>query len=62
MLVKLIKEMFAKVDAEGLSYYVETEGTKNISMYQHFGFEVIDEFDVPNTTDYLVVMLRVPKI
>ncbi len=58
---KLIKEMFSNLDSEGLSYYVETEGKKNVSMYKHFGFVVIDEFDIPNTTDHLVVMLRVPK-
>ena len=58
---KLIKEMFSKIDTEGLSYYVETEGEKNVSMYQHFGFKVIDEFNVPNTTDHLIVMLREPK-
>ena len=58
---KLLNEMFAVIDMEGLPYYLETEGKKNVSMYQHFGFKVIDEFDVPNTTDHLIAMLREPN-
>jgi ribosomal protein S18 acetylase RimI-like enzyme len=59
---KLLNEMLSSIDKEGLPCYVETEGEKNVSMYQHFGFQVVDEFTVPNTTDKLVAMLREPKI
>jgi len=58
---KLLNEMLSNIDKEGLPCYVETEGEKNVSMYQHFGFKVIDEFIVPNTTGKLVAMLREPK-
>ena len=58
---KLLNEMLSNIDEEGLPCYVETEGEKNVSMYQHFGFKVIDEFTVPNTTDKLVAMLREPR-
>jgi len=59
---KLLNEMLSQIDEEGLPCYVETEGEKNVSMYQHFGFKVIDEFTVPNTKDTLVAMLREPVI
>jgi ribosomal protein S18 acetylase RimI-like enzyme len=58
---RLLNEMLSNIDEEGLPCYVETEGEKNVSMYQHFGFKVVDEFTVPNTTDTLVAMLREPK-
>ena len=58
---KLLNGMFAYIDKEGLPCYLETEGVKNVAMYKHFGFEVIDEFVVPNTNDKLVAMLRKPK-
>ena len=58
---KLLNEMLSNIDEEGLPCYVETEGEKNASMYQHFGFEVVDEFVVPGTKDKLIAMLRQPK-
>ena len=57
---KLLKEMLSRINKEGLPCYVETEGEKNVSMYQHFGFQVVDEFVIPDTTDKLVAMLRQP--
>ena len=58
---KLINVMLSRIDEEGLPCYVETEGEKNVSMYQHFGFEILDEFVVPNTTEKMVAMLRNPN-
>jgi GNAT superfamily N-acetyltransferase len=57
---KLVKEMLTRIDKEGLPCYVETEGEKNVSMYQRFGFKVLEEFTVPDTKDTLVAMLREP--
>ncbi len=57
----LLNEMLSNIDEEGLPCYVETEGEKNASMYQHFGFEVVDEFVVPGTKVKLIAMLRQPK-
>ncbi|UCG54292.1 MAG: GNAT family N-acetyltransferase [Dehalococcoidia bacterium] len=57
----LLNDMLACIDKEDLPCYVETEGEKNVSLYQHFGFEVIDSFFVPNTNDRLVAMLRQPR-
>lgn len=58
---KLLNGMLANIDKDNLPCYVETEGEKNVSMYKHFGFKVIDEFIIPDTTDKLVAMLRQPK-
>ena len=58
---KLLNEMLSHIDEEGLPCYLETEGEKNVSIYQHFGFKVMDEFVVPGTNDKTVAMLRKPK-
>ncbi len=58
---KLLNEMLSYIDEEGLPCYLETDGEKNVSMYQHFGFEVVDEFVVPGLKDKMVAMLRKPK-
>jgi len=58
---KLLEEMFSRIDEDGLPCYLETGGEKNVSMYQHFGFKVLEEFTEPNTTDKMVAMLREPK-
>jgi GNAT superfamily N-acetyltransferase len=58
---KLLNEMLSYIDQDGLPCYVETEGEKNVSMYKHFGFKVVDDFIVPKTTDKMVAMLRQPK-
>ncbi len=59
---KLLNEMLYYIDEEGLPCYLETDGERNVSMYQHFDFEVVDEFVVPGTKDKMVAMLRKPKI
>ena len=59
---RLLNEMLSNIDKDGLHCYLETGGENNVSMYQHFGFEVVDEFVVPGTKDRLVAMLRKPKI
>lgn len=59
---KLLRGMLARIDEEVLPCYVETEGEKNVSMYEHFGFKVLEEYTVPGTKDTLVAMLREPKM
>jgi len=58
---RLLNEMLSCIDEEGLHCYLETAGEKNVSVYQHFSFEVIDEFVVPGTKDKTAAMLRKPK-
>jgi len=58
---RLLNEMLSNIDEEGLHCYLETGGEKNVSMYKHFGFAVVDEFVVPGAKDKVVAMLRKPK-
>ena len=57
---QLIRGMLSRIDEERLPCYVETEGEKNVAMYEHFGFEVLEEFEIPDSKDKLVAMLRKP--
>jgi ribosomal protein S18 acetylase RimI-like enzyme len=58
---QLLNGMLRDTDEEGVPCYLETDGEQKVSMYQHFGFEVVDEYKVPNTQVHLVAMLREPK-
>jgi len=55
---KLLEPMFARIDKENLPCYLETEPEGNVSFYQHYGFEVIDEVVIPKTNVKLWLMLR----
>lgn len=55
---QLLNGMLKDTDGEGLPCYLEAEGCNNVSMYEHFGFKVIDEYIVPNTKVELTAMLR----
>jgi GNAT superfamily N-acetyltransferase len=55
---RLVREMMALIDEEGLPCYVETEGQKNIAMYRRYGFEPVDELVVPGTTETITAMIR----
>jgi ribosomal protein S18 acetylase RimI-like enzyme len=58
---QLLNGMLSEIDREGLPCYLETEVKKNAPIYRHFGFDVIDEFTIPNTNVNLIAMLRQPK-
>ena len=58
---KLIKTMLTRIGKEGLPCYLETETEKNVALYQHFDFKVIEEFIVPDTELKLWAMLRESK-
>ena len=55
---RLLSSMLSKIDEEGLPCYLETEKEKNVALYQHFSFKVVDEYIVPETTVKLWAMLR----
>ncbi len=55
---KLLKPMLARLDEEGLPCYLETQKEKNVTLYQHFGFNVVEEFTFPSTTLTTWAMLR----
>ena len=54
----LLKAMFARIDKENLPCYVETPNERNVPVYQHFGFKVVEESIVPNTKVTNWAMLR----
>ena len=55
---RLLKPMLARLDAEKLPCYVETDIAGYVSIYQHFGFRVIHEAVLPGTASKMWAMLR----
>jgi len=54
----LLKPVLKRLDAQGLPCYLETELEKNVALYQHFGFSVLEQFEVPGTGFQNWAMLR----
>jgi ribosomal protein S18 acetylase RimI-like enzyme len=54
----LLREMLSNIDHEGIPCYLETDTEENVSLYQHFGFRVIEEIKVPSTDFRVWAMLR----
>jgi ribosomal protein S18 acetylase RimI-like enzyme len=57
----LVRSMLSRIDQESLPCFLETATEKNVPMYQHFGFKVIDEYYLPETTLKFWAMLRESK-
>jgi len=55
---RLLRPIFSRLDKEGLPCYLETLDEKNISLYQHFDFKIVDESKIPETTLTSWAMLR----
>ena len=47
---KLLRPMLIRIDEECLPCYLETIDEANVSLYEHFGFEVVDKSEVPKTS------------
>ena len=54
----LIKPILAKLDEEQLPCYLETHEPENVSIFQHYGFEVVEEGIIPNSEVTQWAMLR----
>lgn len=54
----LLKAMFTRIDKEHLPCYLETHDDKNLPIYKHYGFKVVEESVVPNTNITNWAMLR----
>ena len=54
----LLKPMFARMDTEHLACYLETQNQRNLPIYQHYGFEVVEEGTIPGTETAHWAMLR----
>lgn len=55
---KLLRGKLAEIDAEGLPCYVETAPDENVAMYQHFGFQTLEKYRIPETSISMWLMLR----
>ncbi|MHA2226866.1 MAG: GNAT family N-acetyltransferase [Candidatus Hodarchaeales archaeon] len=42
----LLRPMLARIDEEGLPSFLETHDEKNVPLYEHFGFTVIEKADI----------------
>jgi GNAT superfamily N-acetyltransferase len=54
----LLKPMLARIDRENLPCYLDTAEEKNVMIYQHYGFQVLEEAVIPGTEITLRAMLR----
>jgi ribosomal protein S18 acetylase RimI-like enzyme len=54
----LIRPMLERIDSENLPCYLETATEKNVAIYEHFGFKLIEKVLVPGTDVYFYVMMR----
>jgi ribosomal protein S18 acetylase RimI-like enzyme len=55
---KLLRPMLARMDEECLPCYLETIDEANVSLYEHFGFKVVEKSAVPKTNLTNWAMLR----
>jgi len=55
---KLIRAMLGRIDKEDLPCYLETLDEKNVWLYEHFGFRVIEKSAIPRTDITVWAMLR----
>lgn len=55
---KLLRPMLSKIDKEHLPCYLETIDEKNVSIYERFGFKIVDKSIVPETRFTNWAMLR----
>ncbi|MFX1443379.1 MAG: GNAT family N-acetyltransferase [Promethearchaeota archaeon] len=55
---KLLKPKLAQCEEQNIPCYLETHDEKNVSIYQHLGFDVIEEDITPNTNLSIFAMLR----
>ena len=54
----LLRSMLARMDEAGLPCYLETLEERNVRLYERFGFSVVEESAIPETSLMNWVMLR----
>lgn len=55
---KLIRPMLDRIFWENLPILLETNARKNVSIYEHFGFEVFEEIIIPKTNFISWIMIK----
>jgi len=54
----LLRPVLARIDREQLPCYLDTEDEKNVPIYQHYGFKILEEAIIPRTEVRIWTMLR----
>jgi len=54
----LLKPMLARIEQERLPCYLDTEVEENVAIYQHHGFKVVEDKEIPGTEIRSWGMLR----
>lgn len=54
----LMNPMLDRIEREGLPCFLETQSEKNVGLYEHFGFKVVEVGSVPGTDVGQWAMLR----
>jgi len=49
------------LDLQKLPCYLTTQNEKNVSLYEHYGFRVVEQLTLPHTDIVHTAMLRYPK-
>ena len=57
---RLLRPMLERLDWEKIPCYLNTQNEKNISLYEHFGFRVIDQLTIPGSDILHTAMQRDP--
>jgi ribosomal protein S18 acetylase RimI-like enzyme len=58
---KLIRPMLQRLDEMKIPCYLETQSESNVSLYQHYGFEVLEQCIAPDQEIPHWYMIRTPK-
>jgi GNAT superfamily N-acetyltransferase len=58
---RLVKPMLVRAEREGLPVFLETQLQKNVSLYEHFGFKVVEEGVIPGSKVNSWAMVKEPK-
>jgi ribosomal protein S18 acetylase RimI-like enzyme len=58
---RLITPMLSWLDIQKLSCYLNTQNEKNIGLYEHYGFEVIEQLVLPDSDMVHTAMQRNPR-
>jgi ribosomal protein S18 acetylase RimI-like enzyme len=54
----LLRPMLERIDREGLPCYIETQAEKNVALYEHLGFKVVEEGTMPGSEVRSWAMVR----
>jgi GNAT superfamily N-acetyltransferase len=55
---RLLRPMLEQAAKEGLPCYLETQLEKNVTLYEHFGFRVVDTGEIPGSSLYYWAMIK----